>query len=1203
MIARRSGRRAASAIEVDHTNDFRQFLDIVSLTMPNRIVLSAWLEHAPFAFWLIKQLRPQTLVELGTYHGFSYLTFCQAVQSLRLETKCYAIDTWRGDPHSDTYGPEVLKELVEYHDARYSAFSRLTQSTFDDAVTYFEDGSLDLLHIDGYHTYDAVKHDFEIWKPKLSSRGLVVLHDTNVREREFGVWELWSELKAQFPSFEYVHGHGLGILGVGGKLPPAIRSLLKAASDPTLTSDIREAYARLGAAVSNQWTLQDRDRENARLAREHAGISRELQNRDRENALLGEEHARVRAEREQLYQDIAATRSHASDLLTALQKRSGEADSLRDQLFATQNRASNAEAEINDQAREVKRLGHELSTSHDRIGKLEAVLAERGAVITRLVEESARAQEQTGKLAEETTALRDELETVRRRADAAADALHAQLAKAAAPRLTGIATRAATRLKRRMVSITPVPADWSQRDGRLHRMLAWAWWTLTLQLYSKLKVHRACATLSASGLFDRDWYLEHNADIRASGVDPLVHYVNHGAAEGRDPNPFFDSDWYLERNADVRRAKANPLQHYVNHGAAEGRDPSPLFDNDWYIDANPDIRSAGLNPLAHYLHHGAAEGRRPRPDLNRKGYQEWIEAYDTISARDVAEMKRFAASFAKRPLLSIVMPVYNTPERFLREAIESIRVQTYDRWELCIADDCSTDAHVGPLLEQYRRADPRIKIIHRKNNGHIARASNSALELAAGDWIILMDHDDTIAPHALFCVVDAINRNPDLKLIYSDEDKIGPNGQRRDAYFKSDWNPDLFLSHNMFSHLGAYQRELVAEVGGFRSGYDGSQDYDLTLRCLERITPQQIHHIPHVLYHWRMAPGSASLDLDEKPYAMRAGERAINDHLQRRGVPGRAQLIGFGYRIQYRLPEAKPLVSIIIPTRNAHELVRRCLSSIRGLTRYPSYEIILVDNGSDDPAALAYFSELCAKNEVRIIRDARPFNYSALNNLAAEAAHGTVLALLNNDVQVRSRDWLTEMVSIAIRPGVGAVGARLWYHNDRLQHGGLMLSPVHIAMNAHQGMPRTDPGYFGRAALQQSLSAVTAACLVVRKELYLMIGGLNERDLPVAYSDVDFCLRLSERGFRTVWTPYAELYHEESATRGRDDTAQNISRFQKERDYMRQRWYDWLDNDPAYSPNLTIERSDFSLAFPPRIEMPWRISPTPEGASSSAEVA
>lgn len=569
--------------------------------------------------------------------------------------------------------------------------------------------------------------------------------------------------------------------------------------------------------------------------------------------------------------------------------------------------------------------------------------------------------------------------------------------------------------------------------------------------------------------------------------------------------------------------------------------------------------------------------------VDRNDYSEWVRRYDTLDdAARTAIHKRIAA-MEKPPLISVVMPTYNPNPKWLAEAIESVRGQLYPHWELCIADDASPDPAVRPLLEKFAREDARIKVVFREQNGHISAASNSALQLATGDWVALLDHDDLLAEHALYCVADSIIANPLARLIYSDEDKIDEEGRRSSPYFKCEWNPDLFYSQNMISHLGVYHKPLLDDIDGFRLGLEGSQDYDLALRCIERIDPAAIHHIPRVLYHWRVHAESTAGGADAKPYAMLAGERAINEHFQRRNIKGKVELIGHGYSARYYLPETPPLVSLIIPTRNGLQLIRQCINSIVEKTTYPNYEIIVVDNGSDDPAALEYFESLAELSNIRVLRDERAFNYSALNNAAVRLARGEIVGLINNDIEVISPGWMSEMVSHAVRPDVGAVGAKLLYPNNSFQHGGVILGMGGVAAHAHKHIPYTNFGYFGRASLVSSFSAVTGACLVVRKSLYIQVGGLNEADLAVSYNDVDFCLRLCDAGYRNVWTPSAELYHHESATRGYEDSPVKQARFAAEVAYMKKRWGNQLLNDPAYSPNLTLDYEDFSLAWPPRV--------------------
>ncbi|RZL92342.1 MAG: glycosyltransferase [Variovorax sp.] len=564
-------------------------------------------------------------------------------------------------------------------------------------------------------------------------------------------------------------------------------------------------------------------------------------------------------------------------------------------------------------------------------------------------------------------------------------------------------------------------------------------------------------------------------------------------------------------------------------------------------------------------------------------YAKWVRQYDTVTPEARKQVARRVAAMKEQPLISVLMPTYNPDPAWLREAIESVRAQIYPHWELCIADDASTSAEVRDILKSYSERDPRIKVVFRPENGHISASSNSALALATGPWLALMDHDDLLPEHALFSVADCIATHPDVRLIYSDEDKIDDSGRRFDPYFKPDWNVDLFRSQNMFSHLGVLATDLARAVGGFRVGLEGSQDWDLVLRCMERVEPRQIRHVPKVLYHWRVHAASTAGSMSAKPYAAVAGERALNEHFARTAVDASAEHVGIGYRVRYALPDNPPLVSLIITTRNAAKRLRRCVNAIREQTTYPRYEVIVVDNGSNGAAALACLEDLGQEPNIRVVRHERTSNRATLNNAAVELAHGEVVVLLGDDVEVMAPDWLAEMASLALQPGVGAVGARLWYPGMALNHGGVILGVGDVAGHSHRNMPIGREGYCGRAGLIQSLSAVSGTCLASRKTLYQQMGGLDAIHLQEAFADVDFCLRLREAGLRSLWTPYAELIRHASVGWARMLSPKARKRHRQDAAYMHGRWGAALQNDPAYNPNLTLQVEDFSYAWPPRV--------------------
>jgi glycosyltransferase involved in cell wall biosynthesis len=564
-------------------------------------------------------------------------------------------------------------------------------------------------------------------------------------------------------------------------------------------------------------------------------------------------------------------------------------------------------------------------------------------------------------------------------------------------------------------------------------------------------------------------------------------------------------------------------------------------------------------------------------------YAQWIVEFDTLDGEGTDKLGVLIAELVDAPLISVLLPVFDPCEQHLREAIESVRSQIYPHWELCIADDASRSDWLPSVLAEYQESDSRIRVTRRPTNGHISAATNSALGLASGRFVSFLDHDDTLAPHALALTALAISQSPDLGLLYSDEDKIDPDGVRSTPYFKPDWDPFLLLGQNYLTHFCVIRRELVEAVGGLREGFEGAQDWDLAFRITELLRSDQVGHIPHVLYHWRLHPASTASNQGAKPYAAIAARKATADHLARMGLTGQVEPLGqIGYqRVRWALPDELPLVSIIVPTRDGPRL-ERCLESLWYRTRYPRYEVVLVDNGSKDSAILQYIANRTDK--LCVIRDDRPFNYSALNNAAVNThANGEVICLLNDDVEIISDDWLAEMVSLLLQPDVGIVGAKLFYPDGRIQHAGVVLGIGGIAAHSFRYFDRLFFGHFGHAVLTRQCSAVTAACMVTRRQVWEETGGLDAEHLAVSYNDVDYCLRARELGWRTVWTPAAEFVHYESTSRGADSDDANVVRAQGEYKFMTDTWSELIQSDPAYNPNLTLNTEDYSLSWPPRI--------------------
>ncbi|MCL7945132.1 glycosyltransferase family 2 protein [Marinobacter sp. ATCH36] len=556
-------------------------------------------------------------------------------------------------------------------------------------------------------------------------------------------------------------------------------------------------------------------------------------------------------------------------------------------------------------------------------------------------------------------------------------------------------------------------------------------------------------------------------------------------------------------------------------------------------------------------------------------YNEWLAARDQMSKM---ERKALLDSMVKRPLFSVLVPVYNPTIAFLELAIESVLYQTYPNWQLCIANDASTDPEVRRVLDDYAALDTRINVVHRSVNGHISIASNSALEIAEGDFISLLDHDDELAADALLWVAKALNEHPDALLVYSDEDKLDEFGQRFDPHFKPDWNPELLFGQNYISHLGVYQTERIRQIGGFREGFEGSQDHDLVLRFANGLDERYIVHIPEVLYHWRSLEGSTARASGEKLYTTQAGLNAVSEAVS--NIPGVSVLEGpvpNTYRVKYPLPEMPPMVSLLIPTRDGVDILKPCVDALLSRTDYSNFEVLILDNQSSCEQTLQYMAEVSEDPRVRVLRWDFPFNYSAINNFGAEQARGEIIGLVNNDVEPINADWLCEMVRHAARPEIGCVGAKLYYPNNTIQHAGVVLGIGGVAGHSHKYFDRYADGYFSRLHLVHNMSAVTGACLLVRKPVFVEVGGLDEDNLAIAFNDVDFCLKVREAGYRNLWTPFAEAYHHESVSRGADDTPEKRDRHNGEADYMRKRWGDVLFIDPAYNSNLTLIHEDFSL--------------------------
>lgn len=580
----------------------------------------------------------------------------------------------------------------------------------------------------------------------------------------------------------------------------------------------------------------------------------------------------------------------------------------------------------------------------------------------------------------------------------------------------------------------------------------------------------------------------------------------------------------------------------------------------------------GIRYLKHYGVRGFYARLLERFEEREVEYQEWYEK-NKPSEEELARQRK--KKWKEPVTISVLVPAYRTPEAFLRQMIESVLNQTYPYLELCIADGSGENISVEKVVKEYQAKDQRVRYQRLEKNEGIAGNTNAAIRMATGDYLALFDHDDLLSPNALFEVASTIEKDK-ADVVYTDEDKVTSDLKEHfQPHFKPDFNPDLLCANNYICHLFVVKRSLALKLGGQDPAYDGAQDYDFIFRCTEEA--EKIVHIAKILYHWRVHQASTADNPTSKMYAFDAGKRAIEAHLQRIGAKAEVSHtkdLGF-YRVKYQV-QGNPKVSIVIPNKDEKETLKKCLESIWQKTTYSNYEIILVENNSTTREIRDYYQELNGKNGVRVVYWDKEFNYSAINNFGISYAKGEYILCLNNDITVISPEWIEELLANCQRPEVGIVGARLYYPDNTIQHAGIVLGMGGCAGSLFVGLARSRGGYLHKAALQQDLSAVTAACFMVKKEAFEKVGGFEEK-LAVAFNDVDFCLKVRHAGYLVVYDPYAELYHHESKTRGYENTEAKKRRFQEEIEYMRCHWMPDILRDPYYNENLSLKASDYSL--------------------------
>ncbi|MDD1005304.1 glycosyltransferase [Pseudomonas sp. TNT2022 ID642] len=901
---------------------------------------SAWAEHIPFAFTLIEKVKPKIFVELGTHYGDSYCAFCQAIQKTELDCQAYAVDTWQGDEHAGHYGQDVLNQLRARHDVPYSSFSRLLRETFDDAAQHFAPKSVDLLHIDGLHSYEAVKNDWDTWLPLLSDKAIVIFHDVNVRENGFGVWKLFEEIEVNYPTFRFDHAHGLGVVAAGKDVPDELKFLFEL-SDTDKVS-IREFYKELGFAVVNERKLVD---------------ALHIQNHNVEQS--------------------AQEKAQLSDQLAEQKSLTDEQESVSDDL---RNKIAELDCELQSRNQELQARNHELH----------AILNSKSWRAVAIVHKKVRQARKLRTLARKVVAAKNKV------------------------------------------------GGWRNFCTRIQRIL----------------------------------------------------------------------------------------------------------------------KSGGIRALKE-----AARAQLKSPEAERGATRDILKDRQDSRFKEIESrfLMQSNESFDFGIKISLIMPVYKVPDDLLKAAIESVIGQSYINWELCIADDCSQSPSLNSLLESYVQRDKRIKYVQLEKNSGIAAASNQALSLATGAYIALLDNDDVLTNDALFWIASTIKADPALDMLYSDECKIDEKGTVQEIFNKPDWSPSLLLNCMYTGHLSAYRKALVDEVGGFRSEFDFSQDYDLALRITERT--DKIYHIEEVLYGWRAIASSGAAG--GKPYARESNIRALQAAGDRRGWKGTALALPAANRFKFALDDASDLVSIVIPSDNEKN-ISDSLESIGKSTTWSNYEILVVTNSSVcDALEPRYPSE-----HIKFVRYDLPYSFSDKCNQGAKAAIGKFLVFFNDDVRVQTSEWVETLVEVLELPGVGIAGPKLVYESNTIQHAGMVTGVRRLLGTAFHCLPEDTNAHYNFAQSVREVSLICGACLAIRKDVFEQIDGFDAVNAPINHSDVDLCFKVRELGYSCVYTPHSTLTHIGHMSLASVDAIEKVSAPKKKDKadiYILRRWANYLGRDPFYT--------------------------------------
>jgi len=988
----------------------------ISLQAPD-----AWVGHLPFAAWIMQEASPKIFVELGTHSGNSYFSFCQSVAESGISAKCYAVDTWQGDEHAGLYSDEIFAKVHEHNQENYADFSRLLRMTFDDAVSYFADESIDLLHIDGLHTYEAVRHDFETWLPKLALGAVVIFHDTNVRERNFGVWKLWEELQTRYPNnLEFVHSHGLGVLQLNNASEAKKLDWLQ--SDSFEKQGIIDYFSSLGALQLKHFQLKELKQQVA---------SHNLAFTDFE-VKLGV-----------LSQTLWEREGQINELSQTLGEREGQINELSQTLWER-------EGQINE-------LSQTLGEREGQINELSQTLGEREGQINELSQ------------------------------------------------------------------------TLGERDKKLEKLLSSKSWQISKPLRWISRVVRG--------------------DFRQA-VDPIKKL--------KIFNQLFNAYSHVKKHGGIISLSKKASHYFIANGFKSTY--IKFAQTKWHEKVTSLINEEFVSEYSVVLD-GKLKYQLVQNDRSR---------YTFIKLREPKNLKYFDQTLK----FSVVVPVYNTPVWMLRAAIDSVLRQWYSNWELILVDDASTSPELLRFLESFE--DVKVRKIKLSQNLGIAGATNVGIGVSHGEYVVFMDHDDELTEDCLYELAKCA-KSEDSDYIYSDEDKIDEKGQYVEPHFKPSWSPDTIMSTMYVCHVTCVKRAILDQIKGIRDEVNGCQDWDLVLRVAE-ITGK-ISHIPKVLYHWRILPESIASNISAKPYVMQACIKVREDALKRRGLNGSLEeLQSFpGYfRVNYK-PYGTPKVSIVIPTRDNPTVLERCINSIQKISSWQNYEIVIVDNGSVLIESKELFLKISKYANIKVIRYDAPFNFSELNNFAANQTKSEILLFLNDDTEVISPDWMERMIGYAQLEHVGAVGAKLLYPDGLyVQHAGVLNlkdGPGHAFLRKHA----SEPGYYLRNQIEYNWLAVTGACLMIEREKFINIGGFDEK-LPVAYNDVDLCISLYEKGFYNLVVQAVNLIHHESLTRGVDHIdANKKQRLINDKIKLFNKHPFYRSYDPFFNPNLHPNGINFEI--------------------------